>query len=125
MSKLLASYSAIIQGVVTPIGAVLTAETGDTTRSPAHGGFSFRSLGHYGFSSHLMILWRAGLQHSTRDYTAVMHRGHRFTSDFKVWLRGHSRILVDTNCVPGLSRKYRAYGSDHPLIICVHVVLVW
>ena len=27
------------QGVVTPIGAVLTAETGDTTRSPGHGGF--------------------------------------------------------------------------------------
>ena len=24
------------QGVVTPIGAVLTAETGDTTRSPGH-----------------------------------------------------------------------------------------
>ena len=29
------------QGVVTPIGAVLTAETGDTTRSPGHGGFPF------------------------------------------------------------------------------------
>ena len=28
-----------IQGVVTPIGAVLTAETGDTTRSPGHGSF--------------------------------------------------------------------------------------
>ena len=27
------------QGVVTPIGAVLTAETGDTMRSPGHGGF--------------------------------------------------------------------------------------
>ena len=41
------------------------------------------------------------------------------TSDFKVWSRGHSRILVDTNCVPGLSRKYSAYGSDHPLIIII------
>ena len=27
------------QGVITPIGAVLTAETGDTTRSPGHGDF--------------------------------------------------------------------------------------
>ena len=44
-----------------------------------------------------------------------MHYGHGVTSDFKVWSRGHSRILVDTNCVPGLSRKYSAYGSDHPL----------
>ena len=26
------------QGVITPIGAVLTAETGDTTKSPGHGG---------------------------------------------------------------------------------------
>ena len=34
---------------------------------------------------------------------------------FKVWSRGHSRISVDTNCVPGLSRKYSAYGSDPPL----------
>ena len=33
--------------VVTPIGAVLMAETGDTTRSPGHGGVSFRSRGHY------------------------------------------------------------------------------
>ena len=28
-----------LQGVVTPIRAVLTAETGDMTRSPGHGGF--------------------------------------------------------------------------------------
>ena len=44
-----------------------------------------------------------------------MHCGHGVTSDFKVWSRGHSRISVDTNCVSGLSRKYNAYGSDHPL----------
>ena len=29
----------VFQGVVTPIGAVLTAEIGDTTRSPGHRGF--------------------------------------------------------------------------------------
>ena len=29
----------VFQGVVTPTGAVLTAETRDTTRSPGHGGF--------------------------------------------------------------------------------------
>ena len=34
----------------------------------------------------------------------VMHCGHGVTSNFKVWSRGHSRISVDTNCVPGLSR---------------------
>ena len=28
------------QGVVTPIGAILKAATGDTTKSPGHGGFS-------------------------------------------------------------------------------------
>ena len=28
----------VFQGVVTPIGAVLTAKAGDTTRSPGHGG---------------------------------------------------------------------------------------
>ena len=28
----------VFQGVVTPTGAVLTAEAGDTTRSPGHGG---------------------------------------------------------------------------------------
>ena len=62
-----------------------------------------------------MILWRAGSSHSARDYTAVIHRGHGVTSDFKVWSWGHSRISVDSNCVPGLSRNYSAYGSDHPL----------
>ena len=29
----------VFQGVVTPIGAVLTAGAGDATRSPGHGGF--------------------------------------------------------------------------------------
>ena len=28
-----------LQGVVTPIGAILKAMTGDTTKSPGHGGF--------------------------------------------------------------------------------------
>ena len=28
-----------LQGVVTPIGAILEAATGDTTKSPGHGGF--------------------------------------------------------------------------------------
>ena len=46
------------QGVVTPIGAVLTAETGDTTRSSGYEGFF--PHGH-GFLRRLMILWRAGL----------------------------------------------------------------
>ena len=29
----------MLQGVVTPIGAILKAATGDTTKSPGHGGF--------------------------------------------------------------------------------------
>ena len=33
------TISTDFQGVVTPIGAVLMDETGDTTRSPGHGGF--------------------------------------------------------------------------------------
>ena len=41
--------------------------------------------------------------------------GHGDTHDFEVWSWGHSRILVDTNCVPGRSRKCCAYGSDHSL----------
>ena len=45
-----------------------------------------------------------------------MYCGHGVTSDFKVWSRSHSRISVDTNCVPGLNRKYSTYGSDHPLL---------
>ena len=57
-----------------------------------------------------------------------MHRGHGVTSNFEVWSRGHSRISVDTNCVPGLSRKYSAYGSDHPLLmhmaIHIHVLKI-
>ena len=32
-------FSLLLQGVVTPIGTVLTAETGDTTRSPGHRDF--------------------------------------------------------------------------------------
>ena len=43
---------------------------------------------------------------------ALWSRGYQ---RFKVWSWGHSRISVDTNCVPGLSRTYSAYGSDHPL----------
>ena len=46
-----------------------------------------------------------------------MYSGHGVTSDFKVWARGHSRISVDTNCVPGLSRKYSTYGGDHLLTL--------
>ena len=76
--------------------------------------FSFRSRGHYGISRRLVILWRAGLYHSARDYTAVIHCGHGVTRDCKVWSGGHSRISVDINCVPSVSHKYSTYGSDHP-----------
>ena len=54
------------------------------------------------------VCWRSGEE---------ARNGHGDTGDFQVWSRGHSRILADTNCVPGRGRKYYAYGSDHPLCL--------
>ena len=81
-----------IQGVVTPIGAVLTAETGDTKRSPGHG--DFFPFGHGVTTVFRGISWSFGGQHTRQCSCNVL------------WSRGHSRISVDTNCVPSLSRKY-------------------
>ena len=87
---------------------LLTAKTRDATRSLGHGGIFVSVTGSLHFSRRLVILWRAGLKHSARDYASVMHCGHGVNSDFKVWSQGHSRISVETNCVPGLSCKYSA-----------------
>ena len=46
------------QGVVTPIGAVLTGTRQGHRPTEV---FSFQSRGHYGFSRRLVILWRTGL----------------------------------------------------------------
>ena len=83
------------------------------TRSPGHGGFFVSVMGSLRFFEASCGPLEGRLQHSARDYTADMQCGHGVTSDFKVCSRGHSRILVDINCVPGLGRKYSAYGSDH------------
>ena len=86
--------------MVTPIGAVLTAETGDTTRSPGHEGFfPFSHRVTTVFLRRLVILWRAGLQHSTRDYTAVIHCGHGVTAEFR-WTQIVAPVSVVSTVPP-------------------------
>ena len=78
------------QRVATPTGAVLMAKTGDTTRSPGHGGFSFRSLVTTVFEASCDPLEGGVIAHETIQllYTvvtgssAILRCGHGVTAEF-------------------------------------------
>ena len=72
------------QGVVTPIGAILKAATGDTTKSPGHGGFS-RSQSHKGFQDS-----SKRSQGQNQAASSVM-RAILFIL-FTLWSRGHMQF---------------------------------
>ena len=84
------------QGVVTPIGAILKAATGDMTKSPGHGGFfssvtESRKVFKMAQNGHRVKASR--FKHNARDpfyfiYAVVT----RTTRNFEVWSRGHSQI---------------------------------
>ena len=84
------------RGVVTPIGAILKAATGVTTKSPGHGGFFlvghrvtkvFKTTqnGHRVKSEPLQAL-------CARSFLFYLRCGHEDTRNFEVWSRGHSQI---------------------------------
>ena len=75
-----------IQGVVTPIGAILKAATGDTTKSPGHGGFSSSVTESRRFSRRLKTVTGSKASRFKRNARAI------FIILFTLWSRGHAQF---------------------------------
>ena len=84
------------QGVVTPIGAILKAATGDTTKSPGHGGFFSSVTESRRFLRWLKTVTRSKasrFKRNARDPSYFIYAVvTRTTRNFEVWSRGHSQI---------------------------------
>ena len=81
------------QGMVTPIGAILKAATGDTTKSLGHGGFFSSVTESRRFSRWLKTVTGSKASRFKRNARDPYLRcGHEDTDNFEVWSRGHSQI---------------------------------
>ena len=85
------------QGVVTPIGAILKAATGDTTKSPGHGGFFSSVTESRRFSRRLKTV--------TRSKASRFKRNARDPSYFIYAVVTRTRAIL--RCGHGVTAKFR------------------